>query len=265
MYRGPHATRVIPPLALRALPWIFAAVTITLQITWAFVESPARETFTTLVVLTFAMSSVLHAIVWRGVVWAFGLCVIVLGVAAGAEILGVNTGVPFGRYQYSDLLAPTLFSMPVIIPFAWLMMAYPAFIIARALTSSWWSVALIGSLALTAWDLFLDPQMIGAGYWSWQEPGLPIAGLNEIPWTNLIGWFAVSLIMMLLLDLLPNQRASSVLPAALYIWSWLGGVVVNLLIFDRPFVALWGGLAMGVFGFAYIARSLLAKDSPIAH
>ena len=29
----------------------------------------------------------------------------------------------------------------------------------------------LGAAALTAWDLFLDPQMVGEGYWRWAAPG----------------------------------------------------------------------------------------------
>lgn len=265
MYQGPHATRTLPPQFLRALPWALAFTTIALQIAWSLTQPPARDTLTLLVVVTFALASITHAAIWRGVGWALGFSAIVLVVSATAEILGVNTGIPFGRYEYTDVLTPTAFGVPVIIPLAWLMMAYPAFVVARAIAKTWWAVALTGALAMTSWDLFLDPQMVGANYWSWSDAGLAIAGLEQIPWTNFVGWFAVSLIMMLLLDLLPSSRASNLLPGFLYTWTWIGGVVANLLVFDRPYIALWGGLAMGVFVVAFAVRSLTSQDSPFAH
>lgn len=265
MYRGPHATRTLPPKFLRVLPWVFALATIAAQIAWSLTEPPVRETLTLLVVVTFALASITHAAIWRGVGWTLGFVAIVLVVATAAEILGVNTGIPFGRYEYTEALTPTVLGVPVVIPLAWLMMAYPAFILARTIASSWWLVALIGALAMTSWDLFLDPQMVGANYWTWAEVGVPIAGLEQIPWTNFVGWFAVSLIMMLLLDLLPATRGSALLPGFLYAWTWIGGVIANLIVFDRPYVALWGGIAMGVFVIAFAVRSLASQDSPFAH
>jgi len=162
-------------------------------------------------------------------------------------------------------LMPTLLGVPVIIPLAWLMMIYPSFVVARTIANSWWSIALVGALAMTSWDIFLDPQMVGANYWSWAETGLPLTGLEQIPWTNFFGWFAVSLILMLLLDLLPYKQTGTLLPGFLYAWTWAGGVVANLIVFDRPYVALWGGLAMGVFVVAFITRSITSQNSPFAH
>jgi uncharacterized membrane protein len=261
MYRGPHATRTLPPRFLRALPWVFAGVTIGAQIAWSLTEPPARETLTLVVVVTFALASVTHAAIWRGVGWTLGFVAIVLVVSSAAEILGVNTGIPFGRYEYTDALTPTVFGVPVIIPLAWLMMAYPVFVLARTIAKAWWLVALVGALAMTSWDLFLDPQMVGANYWSWAEAGLSVPGLEQIPWSNFVGWFAVSLIMMLLLDLLPVTRGSTLLPGFLYAWTWLGGIISNLIVFDRPYVALWGGVAMGVFLAAFVFRSLTTQNS----
>lgn len=264
MYRGPHATRTVPPKPLRALPWLLGGFSVIAQISWAFVESPAREAVTSVVVVTFALATLTHAAIWRGVGWTIGFALITISVASGAEILGVNTGIPFGRYEYTDSLFPTALGVPIIIPLAWLMMTYPAFLIARKLARSWWAVALVGALALTSWDLFLDPQMVGAEYWRWVDSGVPLAGLQEIPWSNFLGWFAVSLIIMLLLDLLPNKRTSDLLPAALYTWTWLGSIVANLVVFERPYVALWGGLAMGIVTIAFWVKSLRSEDSPFA-
>ena len=41
-------------------------------------------------------------------------------------------------------------------------------------------VCRIGAFALTSWDLFLDPQMVSAGYWRWNHnavdlPGFPVS------------------------------------------------------------------------------------------
>ena len=52
-------------------------------------------------------------------------------------------------------------------------------------------VALVGGVALAAWDLFLDPQMVDAGHWTWAhpDPGLPL--VPGVPLTNYAGWLVV--------------------------------------------------------------------------
>ena len=53
-----------------------------------------------------------------------------------------------------------------------------------------------GAVALTAWDLFLDPQMVGEGYWSWARVGR----YRGIPVSNFAGWFVTSLAVMAALE-----------------------------------------------------------------
>jgi hypothetical protein len=50
----------------------------------------------------------------------------------------------------------------------------------------------LGSAALTAWDLFLDPQMVGEGYWTWAKRGV----YRGIPLSNYVGWFVTGLGVM---------------------------------------------------------------------
>jgi putative membrane protein len=58
--------------------------------------------------------------------------------------------------------------------------------------------------------------------------------------------------MMLLLDRLPRRAARDGPPALLYLWTYVSSVVGNLFIFDRPWVALYGGIAMGVVAVPYL-------------
>ena len=51
--------------------------------------------------------------------------------------------------------------VPLIVPLAWTMMAYPALLVGRRIGAP----VLAGAAALASWDLFLDPQMVAAGHW----------------------------------------------------------------------------------------------------
>src|SRR5689334_16851026 len=58
--------------------------------------------------------------------------VVALAGATGfaAELLGVATGVPFGRYSYSERLGPRVAGVPVLAAAAWAAMARPAWVAA---------------------------------------------------------------------------------------------------------------------------------------
>jgi putative membrane protein len=56
--------------------------------------------------------------------------------------------------------------------------------------------------------------------------------------------------------------AAEVLPAGLLAWTWLGSTVANLAFFGRPWVALYGGLALGALVVPYLRALTLAVRSP---
>ncbi len=109
-----------------------------------------------------------------------------------AEAIGVATGWPFGRYAYTGTLGAEVLGVPVVVPLAWVMMAWPALVVARTLAVRAPAVVAVGAAALTAWDVFLDPQMVAAGHWTWFDPfpGLPL--VPGIPLTNYVGWLLVA-------------------------------------------------------------------------
>ena len=244
----------------RVLPWALGAGTIGCQIAYPLVEGEARTALTIATVLGFFAASVTHAWFTRGAGWAVGLVVITAGGGFVAEAVGVRSGVPFGDYSYGDSLGWQLAGVPVIIPLAWAMMAYPALVIARRLTRRF--VPIVAGVALAAWDLFLDPQMVSAGHWSWQDQTPALPGVPGIPLTNYLGWLAVALVMMTVLHLaLPRRPAADDrLPALLYLWTYASQVLANAVFFDRPAVALWGGIGMGLVVVPYLY--VLWRDRP---
>src|SRR3712207_7563084 len=58
-----------------------------------------------------------------------GVLVLVGGVAVAFESIGLATGFPYGSYTYSDVLGPTLLGVPFLVPLAWLMMAWPSWLL----------------------------------------------------------------------------------------------------------------------------------------
>ncbi len=127
------------------------------------------------------------------------------------EHIGASSGFPFGRYRYTGRLRPRVAGVPVVVPLAWWAMAVPAREVAHAAldrcSTAGRRVAL-GTLALTAWDLFLDPQMTAERFWRWTRPG----GYRGIPLTNYAGWVVTSAGVMAALErLLPPGEADPAL------------------------------------------------------
>lgn len=113
------------------------------------------------------------------------------------EFIGSSTGFPFGSYNYTPVLQPQLAKVPVLIPLAWLMMLPCAWAVTRVLIGKQRSpflFAFVSALVFTAWDLFLDPQMVAWGFWVWEEPG----GYFGIPWVNFLGWILSAFTITLL-------------------------------------------------------------------
>ncbi|MDX6272879.1 MAG: hypothetical protein QOJ92_89 [Frankiales bacterium] len=248
------------PLA-RATVWLFTLAVVGLEIAYPLVHGDRRDQLTVAIVVTFAAASALHAALWRGWAWALGYLLLAVGVGLAAETIGVHTGYPFGDYEYGDSLGSLVDGVPVVVPLAWAMMAYPSLLVARRLTRSRRAEVLVGAWALASWDLFLDPQMTEAGHWRWTHPSPHLPGVDAVPVTNYLGWLGVSLVLMTLLSVLPRHRAEDAAPLTLWVWTWLSSTLAFLAFFDEHAVALWGGVAMALVGIPLLV-SVTSRRAP---
>ena len=242
---APHAPLRTVPVAL---PWIAAAVGIAGQIAYPLANHDAQTDLTAVTVTAFFVAIATAVCrVSRGAV-AIGLsCVF----AWAVELLGSRTGVPFGHYEYGAALRPQLAGVPAIVPLAWTAMAVAALIVARRLVRSRIAVAVVGGVALAAWDVFLDPQMVAAGYWRWHGPQWTFEG---IPASNFAGWLVVAVVLIAVLDrVLPPTGGSTTAAIAgtIYLWTYGSELLAGFAFFHRPVVAAVGGLAMGACAIPY--------------
>lgn len=236
---------------------VLALLAIGSQIAYPLVSGHPRDALTVATVLLSFAAVTADAVLRRGRSWAATFVLICGLVAFGAEAVGVATGVPFGSYRYADSLGPRLAGVPLVIPLAWAMTAYPALLAGRRLAHRNAGTIAVGALVLAAWDLLLDPQMVEAGHWTWAHPHPALPGVPGIPLTNLLGWLLVSALLMAVLDaVLPRSRRDERVPALLLAWTWLGGTLAAAAFFGRPAGALVGGLAMGVTVGPYLGRVL---------
>jgi len=248
-----HARR-LPATAIRPA-LVLAAAAVLAQILYPLLGGPARDRLTVVTVLLFCAASLASAAATRTVRWAATFLLLTAGTGLLAESAGTRTGFPFGDYAYADSLGASLLDVPLVIPLAWTMMAYPALLVGRRLARSRVRSVLVAGWALASWDLFLDPQMVAAGHWRWSSVGAGLPGVPEVPLTNYLGWLTVAVAMMGLVDaVLPatTSRYDDRLPYGLYLWTYASSVLANLAFFGRPAVAVWGGIGMGLVALPLI-------------
>ncbi len=207
----------------------------------------ARRVLSSVVVVgSFATTSA-NAVRRWGAPRASGAAALIAAATTAVERIGTQTGFPFGRYEYTDALRPQIAHVPAIVPLAWFAMGVPAREAAHAALGDR-STALtritLGSAALTAWDLFLDPQMVGEGFWVWARRG----AYRGIPLGNFAGWFLTGLGVMAALEVVlpPSTYPSDADGALIGEYAYMG--VMETIGFARyfrdPTVAVVGGLAM---------------------
>ena len=175
-----------------------------------------------------------------GIVQTFRVVMIVTVTTLAAEAVGTATGFPFGSYSYTNKLQPQVAHVPLLIPLAWLMMLPVAWAVAYKVTGtmSGWRFVTLSAVAMTAWDLFLDPQMVAWGFWVWEQPG----GYFGIPWQNFLGWLLTAGLATILAR--PAHLPTGIL-LAVYVAVWILETIGLLFFWGLPGPALVGSVVMG--------------------
>ncbi|MEU8036580.1 carotenoid biosynthesis protein [Streptosporangium sp. NPDC049078] len=202
---------------------------------------------TSVVVLLLAASALAFACATHSPARVFAAFAAVVATGYAAEWIGIRTGVPFGAYHYTDVLQPALGGVPVIVAVAWGGMGLAAHAVAAAIAPGSRAARIVtGALALTAWDLFLDPQMMRLDLWVWHDPG----PYRDVPISNFVGWFVVSLLVMALLEGVLTEPATwNAGLVSVYTVMAVMETIGFAFVFDPtdPLVATAGGLSMGLF------------------
>ncbi len=235
---------------------LFGLLVVT-QLVYPQVPDDWTVRMTAVTVLLFLGASVAAAWNRSGPRYALSLAGLAFTVGLLSEIAGVHTGFPFSTYAYTDALQPQLAGVPIVIPLAWAMMAYPAWRVGELIGNTPLSRALVAAGALTAWDVALDPQMVGLGIWVWPNGG----AYHGIPLVNFLGWFGVGFALFGWWALVERDRThpgddelADLLGPALFVWTWIGETVAHALFFEGPGVAVASFLAMGLFAVPALLR-----------
>ena len=114
--------------------------------------------------------------------WGLYMAPIVLGYII--EVVGTNTGWPFGDYTYGTALGPRIFSTPLMIGVLWWVLIRAWFDLSDRWTQNAWAKSLITGTAMVLMDVLIEPVAIELGFWTWAEV--------EVPMANYISWFVLA-------------------------------------------------------------------------
>lgn len=159
----------------------------------------------------FSLAHATYMLGWRH---ALGFVGLTTSVSWVFEQFGVQTGLIFGSYHYSGELGLKLGHVPLMIPFAWFMMAYPSYVIANLIACDQPSgspsrpiriilISFLGAMVMTAWDVLVDPVRSGPEVraWIWEQGG-PYFG---VPLQNFVGWILTTFTVHLAYRLLESK------------------------------------------------------------
>ena len=104
------------------------------------------------------------------------------------EVIGVNTGLIFGTYQYGHALGIKLWSTPLLIGLNWLILVYCTGIFLERFELRNKNVfSAMGAGILLGLDFLIEPVAIRFDYWSWDESIIPVQ--------NYVAWYIFSFIL----------------------------------------------------------------------
>jgi uncharacterized membrane protein len=153
---------------------------------------------------------ILAAMLLYGFAPALLISLLVIVLSYLVEAVGVNTGFPFGRYHYTDILFLHLpGGVPLAVMFAWILIVFGSYAWARSETRDLtMRIALLGAFLATLLDMAIEPVAAHVvHYWEWSPPGL--IGYYGVPFANFVAWFLVTFILLLLAGRYLRKRVAS--------------------------------------------------------
>jgi uncharacterized membrane protein len=244
----------------------------------------------TLFMMLFSIFHAAYVLGWRHTLVFFGITV---AISWSYEQVGVETGLIYGAYHYTDALGLKLGHVPIIIPIAWFMMVYPSYIIATLIQSGrlmmrekmknndnnsinvltpipqilW--LSFLSAVIMTAWDLVVDPYLSGPTEraWIWEGGGGQYFG---VPLHNFGGWLLTTFTIYFLFHLLSDRKfpahSSHPLTTSIIILPIIGYgavMVANIIPGEPPELRIIGPIVMGI-PLAIAASRLLLIDNSVS-
>lgn len=114
----------------------------------------------------------------------FSIPVFTLGFLA--EVIGVNTGLIFGHYNYGDVLGLQLFETPLMIGVNWLLLVYASGVTINHFFPRKNKIvkATLAAGIMVLLDICIEPVAIRLNFWTWASQNVPLQ--------NYFGWFLIA-------------------------------------------------------------------------
>lgn len=116
------------------------------------------------------------------------------------EVIGVQTGVIFGKYWYGQTLGTKLFEVPLVIGANWLLLIYCSSMFTlkfceilkkkvakNSLFNNDFLKAIFASSLMVFLDYLIEPVAIHLDFWHWQN--------EQIPLQNFQAWFLIAFLL----------------------------------------------------------------------
>ena len=131
--------------------------------------------------------------------WITWLIVYLIGM--GVELIGINTGLLFGTYQYGENLGTKVFGVPILIGVNWVVITFLTANVSRRFIKNKWLAVLFGSILMVALDFFIEPSAPVFDFWYWEGGTAPVR--------NFVDWFIVSFLLQIIVKKeLPEESVS---------------------------------------------------------
>ncbi len=145
------------------------------------------------------------------------------------EAIGLNTGMAFDNYTYSETLGVKLFNTPLILGVNWLLIIYCSSAIASLIRTNVYKKVLIASLIVMVYDIILEGIVGSLGMWQWSGGSTPVY--------NYAVWFIVALVFHTFIKIM-NVRIWNRLAITIFLAQALFflGLFISDLLVDIP---LW--------------------------
>ena len=154
------------------------------------------------------------------------------GYAYAIEVIGIETGIPYGEFYYGVDLGPMLGGVPLALPVFFLPLVLNAYLLCLLLLGDRAEQTLTRLLAVIAlvlaMDVVLDPGAVALGFWRYPGGG----AFYSVPLSNYAGWVLSATVAVATIDYTFDREA---LRARLDACVFALDDMVS-------FVVLWGGI-----------------------
>ncbi len=222
--------------------------------------------YNAIMMLSGLLCVIAHMVSCGGILWAGIFLTCALLIPSLFEIVGIRTGIPFGKYQYLPGAGPRLyFGVPVSIVLMWVLLLYSGVFIGLSISElihfepRGFSVILIGSFVVVFWDLIGDPVSVHGMMWRWLNGGK----WYGVPLSNFFGWFLVAMttltVILLLSGSFPSNSGQS--RTIFYLPVFLTGFLHYIYFhaaYRRKFIFL--SILSGIAGTLYLGLYILTLN-----